>query len=728
MFKWLGRFATKYRFPIIAVWIGLAILLPLTAPSIEEVATTDDRDFLPPEAEFFAAEDLYRELYPESFSPSSGMILVDASGVGGVRSPEAWAYFEAATAWLMSEEAPENITSVTSPTLDPALEAVTISADEQVGFVAFGLSTGNNDPATAHAIEAVDEWLGEHRVSGVESYHTGQAAIELEAQEAALSTIDRTLYITIVLVIVLLLVIYRSPVSPFIPLFAVTVALIVTTGLLGFLGDAGILTILTEANALLIVVMYGAGTDYCLFLISRFREELAENADTAKATRDTVHLVGETITSSAATIFVGFMAMAFSEMGFFKNSGPMMALAIVVGLLAGLTLTPALLSVLGQKAFWPGKAKHRSGGRWYEFISRQSSSRPVLVIVLIVAIMIPFSVYGLTRDVSYETMEDYPDDIEAIQGYNLLTEYFGNGLLAPLTVVVADRPADTVEADMAAVTDALSNLEGVAGVQPAGATAVNETGGYFQLSVQLADVSGTEESFVTVEEIRDVLQPYQNTGRAGVSGSAVVIADIKDVIDRDLLRAFGFVLAGIFVVLLVMLRSAVAPLYLIGTVVLSYTFTLGITNIVFDVFFDTPRLSFLVEFFMFVFLVALGIDYSIFLFGRIKEEVGHHGIREGVHTAVSSTGAIITSAGLILAGTFAGLMAGELAFLSQVGFAVAFGVLVDTFVVRTILDPALAALFGRWTWWPGGVPRAQIARPSLPSTDKRATAEVSAMD
>jgi RND superfamily putative drug exporter len=244
---------------------------------------------------------------------------------------------------------------------------------------------------------------------------------------------------------------------------------------------------------------------------------------------------------------------------------------------------------------------------------------------------------------------------------------------------------------------------------------LSQDGQSFQMSITLDSEPGTEHSFETVGRIRDVLDRYEDDGPVGVSGTAALITDIRDTIQRDLLRAFGFVLIGIFIVLLLMLRSAVAPLYLICTVLLSYTFTLGITNLVFKIFFDTPRLSFMVPFMMFVFLVALGIDYSIFLFGRIKEEVGYHGIHEGVHIAVATTGTIITSAGMILAGTFAGLMAGDLKFLAEVGFAVAFGVLVDTFVVRTILDPALAALFGRWTWWPGGIPQSIQRRSPQPA-------------
>jgi RND superfamily putative drug exporter len=243
---------------------------------------------------------------------------------------------------------------------------------------------------------------------------------------------------------------------------------------------------------------------------------------------------------------------------------------------------------------------------------------------------------------------------------------------------------------------------------------VSDDGISYRLEIVLADAIG-ESGFDTVNSIRDVLTAYRGDGDAVVSGFTVVYADIQEIMNRDMYRAFGFVLAGVFLVLLLMLRSAVAPVYLIATVLLSFTCTLGLTSLFFDLVMGVERLSWLLPMFMFVFLIALGIDYSIFLFGRIKEEVAYHGIRGGIHIAVARTGAIITSAGIILAGTFAGMMAGEIAFLTQLGFAVAVGVLIDTFVVRTILDPALATLFGRWTWWPGGVPQAQALRQKAPA-------------
>jgi RND superfamily putative drug exporter len=764
------------------------------------------------------------------------MVLVDAGPGGDVYDPEVWAFIEALEAWLVSDQAPGNISQVAGPATLPELADMLISAEGRIALVGIGLSSGMDLKPTDDAVKAVDDWLAEHTPAGIDTYQSGEAALNFQAEESALTTMDRTLWITVILVVVALLAIYRSPVSPLIPLLAVTMALIVTLAMVGLLAEAGIISVLTEVQTILVAVMYGAGTDYCLFLISRFREEMADEVSTRTATARTVHLVSETISSSAATVFVGFVSLLFAEMGVFRSAGPMLAIGIAVSLISGLTLVPALLAVLGNRAFWPARARHRASGRWYEATSKLVSSRPLLAIVVIVAVMAPLSVYGLTRDLNYDMVSELPEDIPSVRGYNLLQEEMGGGVLFPLTVVVTEREPEAMAGQIVQLTEALYALPGVRDVRglhtplgyddgalvellrvenqlemllamdgdeaaapdlqqaaasleamecylaalvgrfpeiaddsevgtareildaglpglmlrqgellaavegvrarfdgQEGATMippmgegdlfaelaplydeyVAADGRGFRLEVVLAEPIG-EAGFAAVGDIRNLLEEYRDGGEAVVSGFSVVYADIQTIMSRDVYRAVGLVLVGIFLVLLLMLRSAVAPLYLIATVLLSFTCTLGLTSLFFDLVLGVERLSWLLPMFMFAFLVALGIDYSIFLFGRIKEEVAYHGIREGVHVAVARTGAIITSAGIILAGTFAGMMAGEIAFLMQLGFAVAGGVLIDTFVVRTMLDPALATLFGRWTWWPGGVPQQQMTRKKSP--------------
>lgn len=872
VFERIGRLATNYRVPVIVAWIGVAILVTLFAPNIEHVSSSDQADILPSDVPFVHAAEVYEEAFPDQFAPSNTIIVIDAHDAGGVLNLEGDT-FEAQTdtetvrfindvvAWLSSEEAPDNIKTVISPTMSSSTLALMVSPDNNVAFLRVDLTTSGTEEETEATLIVIDDWLQEHRPATLGTYQTGLAPIAFNTSDSITTSVDRTIYVTVVLVIIMLLAVYRSPVSPFIPLAVVTVAYLITRGIVAYLGE-NFMTITSYANVLLVVVMYGAGTDYCLFLISRFREEMADDSDVKRATARTVHRVGETITSSAGTIFVGFMAMIFSEMGIFKTTGPALAIGIVIVLLAGLTFVPALLTVLGHRAFWPGKATHRSTGRWYEFTSRLVSTRPLLTVVVIVILMIPLSVYGINQAISYDLLADMPDDKDSIVGFDLLEESLGSGYALPLTIVLTERNPGQTASDIMQLTEELSAIEGIADIRslnsplglanseyndllrvdvqlgmaldmlssaqadPSGGATIDPeqivaalggVQGYLDLLVESFPEIAEDESLLTIQEmlanpltlilrqddfstalgglierfspeaknpienpyilptvfaeivvsfpqtdgelsgnlleqltanylanegtafkldvildslpistqamdtllvIRDVLADYSGEGDAVASGSTAMNTDIRDTMDRDLARAIGFVLLGIFIVLLLMLRSMIAPLYLIGTVVLSFTFTLGLTNLVFKTLFDIEGLTWYAPFFIFVFLVALGIDYSIFLFGRVKEEVGNHGLREGVHVAVATTGAIITSAGIILAGTFAAMMSGEIMGLVELGFAVSVGVLIDTFVVRTVLDPALAALFGKWTWWPGGIPKASRAQPSLPQMER----------
>ncbi|MBN1680478.1 MAG: MMPL family transporter [Anaerolineae bacterium] len=872
-FARIGRFATRYRLLIIAAWLFAAAVITLIAPNIEDVASSDQADFLPDDAPFAHAEAVYQSTFPDGFSPSSTVIVIDAHAAGGVLDREAETFEEQVDttagrlirdfqAWLASDDAPDNISGVSAPIASPAAATLMIAPDNQVAIVDVSLGTSSTDEATGETLTLIDDWLVEHRPDTIKTYQTGQAPIVNNTTDSIKTSVDRTIWVTVVLVIVMLLLVYRSPVSPLVPLLAVTVAYLITRGMVAYLG-AHYMTITSYANVLLVTVMYGAGTDYCLFLISRFREEMADHVGLEKATSRTVHLVGETITSSAGTVFVGFMAMIFAEMGIFNTSGPALALGVVMSLAAGLTFVPALLAVFGERAFWPGQATHRSAGRLYAITSKQVSSRPLVTIVIIVTLMAPLSVYGVNQRISYDLMGDLPDGKDSVIGYDLMAQGLGAGNVLPMDVIITGRDPDHIAADIARLTDDIAAVDGVADVRGlntllgqnrdmagllrvdvqlglaldmlaglsadtladpqqlegliggvtsyldllverfpqiandpdlltlqeilggnllqmasrqadiapalaglaarfnpdasdpipdpylmltglgdilAAVPASDANTGFdrlaqqvpayltadstaFKLSVILGVQPTSYEAMHAVHAIRDILTGYQDTGEAVLSGGSATNADIRDTMDRDFLRAFGFVLLGIFFVLLLMLRSMVAPLYLIATVLLSFTCTLGLTNFVFkEIVFKVDGLTWYVPFFMFVFLVALGMDYSIFLFGRIKEEVAHHGIREGVHVAVARTGAIITSAGAILAGTFAAMSVGEIKGLAEIGFAVAVGVLIDTFVVRTVLDPALAALFGKWTWWPGGVPKPHSSRhaeaaPAADATD-----------
>lgn len=855
-FRRIGALAVRLRYPIIAFWILAAILVTLLAPNLSDVTTSDQSALLPRDAPFSRAGDVYKAAFPDSADTTGAVIVVETTDAEGILDqaaptfPEqidtaAGRFIADLCAWLQSADAPGRITGVTCPVSASEVAGMTVDRANRVAMIPLNLAEGDIvfEETVANPIRA---WIGDHQPEGITTYITGSQAVISAFADAALTTVERTLIVTVALVVLLLLLIYRSPISPLVPLAAVTLSYLITRGLVAVLA-ANLITVSSYADILLVVVIYGAGTDYCLFLISRFREEVVDQPSIREATAATIENVGETIASSAGTIFVGFTAMIFAHFGLFNASGPALAIGIVISLFAGLTFVPAVLSTLGSRAFWPGTAKHRPQGKLYVLTSGLVVRYPAQVMIIIVLIMLPLGIYGFRTPLSYSPLEDLPQAAEAKAGYDVLEQTLGPGNLAPLAVVVTDRDPAALSGEIVQLESDLLALDGVADVMSlnnpvgrngeirgilrvdnqlrlieqflssattggmTGATTGAAAGGqlpdlqsinaifqgmqtylndlanrfptiaddpdlltlkgafanllsfaqhqreaapalenlaarfesiddpYFDISELAALMpadSGIAESALftqlidqylskdhlsyrmtvilagdpnstaaldTVLAMRTLLEKYQKGGQAVIDGQPAMLADLRDILNSDLVLTIGVVSLGIFVVLLLMLRSFLAPLYLIATVGLSYSFTMGITDLVFRTAFGAKDgLSFVIPVFCFVFLVALGVDYSIFLMGRVKEEVAHRGNRQGIREAVIATGPIITSAGIILAGTFTTMIFGDVAALAQLGFAVAVGILIDTFIVRTMLVPSISILLGRWAWWPGG--------------------------
>ncbi len=854
MFELIGRFAARYRWPIIIGWIALAALVTLIAPPLEQVASSNTSDFLPAGAPFMRAYILAHQHFPDQDMGGSAVIAVEVPEGSSVRQGPAWDYIVSLTDWLMTLDGPAGIRGVTSPAQNiPLLTDSLIAPDNRLAIMMVSFETGVLEKETRDLLERIRAHMATLDTPGFEVYLTGNSPIFSGYATGALESVDRTLGVTIVLVVLLLLLVYRSPVSPLLPLLTVTIAYLISRGIVGWLG-ANVLTITIYANVMMIVVLFGAGTDYCLFLISRFREEMADDGQAAEATVHTVHRVGETIASSAGTVIVGFVAMIFAEMGLFNTTGPALAISVVIMLLAGLTLTPALLATLGARAFWPGKAHHRGDSRLYEWISLRVSEHPVQAILLIAAVLGPLALYATGQQTTYNMLSDLSAANEARRGFDALERHMGGGSIQPLTVILTGLEPDSALAEIDRWTQTLLALDGVADVRSLSAplgrssgllTNITRVSAQFGAAAQMlagagegglpadtltpqnvqlalsllpavaeyldavealapaladnADMQGLRETLARLplaaftgqidsslaalqghlaalaaspdlegvyylpEELPEALSaalagietgtetqglltsflgrylsadrtatrmeiipqdnPYgdrvtalvhtlRNTlpgGEAAVSGVPVVTTDLRDTMERDMLRSFSLVLLGILIVLVILLRALVSPLYLILTILLSYGATMGITRLFSNLVFGVDALTWWVPFFMFSMLIALGMDYNIFLMGRVKEEAARHGMREGVHRAVAATGPIITSAGLIMAGTFAAMLAGTVTGLKQLGFAVAVGVLLDTFVIRTALVPAIAVLLDRWNWWPGKAPRVPAA-------------------
>jgi len=1231
MFDKIGKLSSKYRYPIIIAWIALLVVISVFAPNLSDVAISEQSGYLPEDELSVIAANVAIEYFPDKASPTQAVLVFESEN-GSLHDEDAQAHLAYLTHWLENDLSPDLIGQVLSPT-EPSLADQLISDDGRSGMIFVSLRGDAQDPAVVEVLEAMQARLAD-TPAGMTGYVTGDAAITNDYQTSAMESADRTTLFTLILVITVLLIIYRSPVAPIVPLATIGVAYGVSRGLVAWLTNFGF-TVTSMTDVFLVVLLFGAGTDYCLFLVSRFREFMADDLPGPNAARHTVARVGETITSSAGTVIVGMVAMSFAEMKLFASSGPSLALGIFVALLAGLTLTPAMLAVLGRWAFWPGRPRHSKAGGFWSKQAHWVTTKPWLPLALAVVALLPLAVFGQGQRRTFDLLADLPNDVPSKAGFLLLSEHFGAGEMQPLDVIVTDIPdarspegmagidaltrdlltmegvadvrsltlpagqqnaelsdalradaqltlmADAIDdlreqaddpsaladmdldealagfdtlrtyldelatafpdladnVDYQAVQEALEGLEeaiedgrqrllvsnqlaeaaagisggleqqglsgaaametlvgataqfstlraylaglaeahpalanldgyddalaalddleatmdeisaallvstqldllaeGIAGMavtledpaalgemsdspdqiasldtldayleelvkvypslaeqsayqsatehlaavaadveemmqgllvhnqlalvaqqmeamaqaleenpmalmpQPGEPSAVEQMGGLVayleelgaaypslaatgdyqtamtvmagmgaafetidisqvaELIVQakeslttlsaafaglsttaaetlpeatfmpegmaafapdlspivdevtaasqdfaalaetvrqetpdatfvpktalptaeaipdplatleaslddlatalnrlaaasaadlpeatyipseelvageaaaddmadaiLADVDALQSSLYALadelatrddaffiptalaegeeqEGITRLLDTYtsldgdatrlqvvladepfspaaldtvarlrdevRHASQGHVSGTSAVLLDLRDVMARDLVRVMVLTMAGITVVLVLLLRSLVAPIYMMATILLSYGATMGITRLVFDSILG-KGLSWWVPFFIFVLLVALGMDYNIFLMGRVKEETAQHGTREGIERAVEHTGGIITAAGIIMAGTFAAMMSSSLLGLVQLAFAVTIGVLLDTFVIRTTLMPAIATLLGKWNWWPGKEP------------------------
>jgi RND superfamily putative drug exporter len=512
------------------------------------------------------------------------------------------------------------------------------------------------------------------------------------------------LLITMGIVAVLLLLTYRSPFLWLFPLISVLLANQIASGAVYGLAKSG-LTVSGFSAFILIVLTFGVGTDYALLLVSRYREELRRHDDRHEAMRQALHRVSPAIIASAATVTVSLLCLVVAELNSTRDLGPVVAIGVVLTLIAMLTLLPALLVIFGRWIFWPfvprlGSAAHEESGLWSRIGGAISRAPRLVWIATVVALAVLalglFDVNtGLTQA---ETFRDTPD---SVIGQQLLARSFPSGSSQPATVIV--QPASKSDA----AHQAASSVPGVASVSD-----VQTAGDLGRFSVTLTAAPGSNQAFDTIKALRTSVKAAAGPG-ALVGGDDAVTLDTNTASAHDDRVVIPLVLLVVVVILGLLLRSVVAPLLLIGTVILSFAAALGVSAVVFDRGFGFAGQDVSLPLQAFIFLVALGVDYNIFLMARVHEEARKVGTRQATLTALAVTGGVITSAGMVLAGTFAALTSLPLVTMVELGFTVSFGVLLDTLIVRSILVPALSLDVGRRLWWPSGLSRrkAEIAEP-----------------
>jgi RND superfamily putative drug exporter len=494
------------------------------------------------------------------------------------------------------------------------------------------------------------------------------------------------------LVLILLILIYRSPIFWLIPIMAVIFAEMGSRGVGFGLTELGV-TVNGQSSSILSVLVLGAGTDYALLLVSRYREELRRHEDRHEAMARAYGSAGPAILASGLTVIAALLCLALADLNGTAGLGPIGAMGVATAMLSMLSLLPALLVIFGRWVFWPfiphfqdegADAKH---GFWRN-VANWVSDHPRRVWVGVTALLLVFALGILNFDDGLTSGNSFTDEVESVEGQELISQSFPGGANAPTDVVLAPG------GDAQAVSRAVNAAPGVDSVRE-----VTRGDAGILLQAVLEPEPYSTEAYDLVPGIREAAK-----GAGGdetlVGGATAVEADVREAAARDTRVIVPVALLVVFLILIALLRAVVAPILLIATVILSFAASLGVGAVVFDVIFGFPGSDPSLPLFAFIFLVALGIDYNIFLMARVREETLRHGTREGMKRGLAVTGGVITAAGIVLAGTFSVLAVLPLVFLTELGFVIAFGVLLDTFIVRSLLVPALVFELGPRVWLP----------------------------
>tara|TARA_B100000378_G_scaffold273377_1_gene266270 strand:+ start:240 stop:2444 length:2205 start_codon:yes stop_codon:yes gene_type:complete len=716
--------STRSAVVTIFVWIGVIVTLALVAPPISEVTTNEQEEFLPVGVESVQALEILRNKYPMDDGIPAIAVFHSDDGfdefeLGGIHD-----YIK----FLGSDDLPGVIFDQI-PTLDGySLINAFKSSDGSTFAIPFKVTGSPSDPSFSNSIDAA---VAQAQLIGgrvqVDANLTGPATILRDAVKIFQSIDLRITLVTILVVIVIMFFIYRAPGLVFIPLFILVSALMVARFVAALVVDLTGLPLNDQVTSIMSVLLFGVGTNYVLFIVARYREEITNSSDRFRAMESAMRKVGPSIIGSSMTTVVAMFLLIFSTLGSFKTMGPMLAITVSIMLIVALTVLPAAIVLMSRLAFWPSRTiasqQNLVTKPIWEKIGRFVVNRPKTVFLVTTAILLIAITPSFRMVPSFNFIDGFPDDVESKSGYALLKKGFAPGDLSPTSVFIHTPDHDVI--DHSAFIEGLANaIEDNPGVnyvkgmtRPYGSyigQQVDEAslkmfnspdGTTSRLDVSLMGDPYSEKALTVIEDIRSIIQFTINsqsiTGvEVLVGGDTAVQLDTKTVIDEDTRLLAPLILFAILCVLILIQRSFVAPLYLLFSVIISYAATFGISIFIFQDILNHTGVAYSNGIWIFVFLVALGADYNIFVIARIKEETERLGFNEGIAVAVGKTGGVVTSAGIILASTFAVLTTLPLRDVFQLGMAVMLGVLIDTFVVRTLLVPSMAAILKNYSWWP----------------------------
>ncbi|MFE5893810.1 MMPL family transporter [Streptomyces sp. NPDC056462] len=675
---------------LLLVWLGIGGTLGPYAGKLGEVATNDQAAFLPQSAESTKVLKA-REAFDQSETlPAIVVWTADGDRITAAQQT-------AATRAMGALAGVPGVVGRPSPAL--------LSDDRRAiqAVVQLEPDLGEDLPL---ALDAVRE--AAQGVPGAAAQIAGPAASQADLSDAFAGIDGLLLGVALGAVLLILLLVYRSVLLPFLIILGSVFALGLACAVVYALAERDVVRVDGQVQGILSILVIGAATDYALLLAARFREELAVHGDRAAAAMAAVRRSFGAITASAATVALGLLALLASDLTNNRALGPVGAIGIVCAVLSTLTFLPAVLALLGRTAYWPSRPKPtaqsaQGSGVWRRVAARVDGRprRVWLVTALVLAVFAAFSPSLSAKGVPLD--EIFVNDAPSVAAQKELGEHFPGGSGNPAVIITdADRTAE--------VTAAAEDTEGVAAADAVSASGRPGAGeplvvdGRVRIDATLEAAADSDTAKATVERLRENVHAVSGAG-ALVGGSTAQQYDTQQTSARDRTVIVPVVLAIILLILMLLLRSLLVPVLLVATVALNFLATLGVSALVFEHLLGFSGTDASVPLYGFVFLVALGVDYNIFLMSRVREEALVHGSRQGVLRGLTTTGGVITSAGVVLAATFAALMVIPLAFLVQIAFIVAFGVLLDTLVVRSLLVPALVIDIGRRAWWPSDLAR-----------------------
>jgi len=692
------RFITGPKTAWVTLVIGLIFaVLSFTVFAAEETNVSPDNG-LPDDSEVILVEEALAEM-PGSEGTAAVVVLAKSSGE----------FTDEDIVWLQGEFDPmiqmpkgganelfteySNVEVMGELFVPPA----TISEDNTTAVLTIPMDEIDDVDEQAERIVEVRAIIAENVPAGIEPYVTGPEGFQVDLAGVFAGADFTLLLATVLIVIFLLLVTYRSPILWIVPLLVVGTA----DGMAGQIGRnvAAFFNITADGSitGILSVLVFGAGTNYALLLIARYKEELLTTEDRHEAMTKAVKGAGPAILASGGTVALALLTLSFAELGGNRALGLVCASGIVVAMIAALGVLPAAIVVFGRGLFWPFVPRfggvNKSDTGWWAKLGKGVSRRPITVAILGIAVLGGLSVGATGITIGLPETEQFRVKPEAVTGIEVLAEAFPAGASAPTQVIaVNDRAEDVVEAALASPLVASAEI-------------VNQNDDFSRIDVVLDAEGGSEEAYGAIESLRENVQAVPGAN-ALVGGDDATRLAVKQAYERDQLLVIPLILVLVFIVLVLLLKALVAPILLLGSVVLSFFSAMGAAWLIFQNVFGMSGLDFSVFLYSFLFLVALGVDYNIFLVSRAREEsanmatTSRQPTRQAMIKALGATGGVITSAGILLAAVFAVLGVLPLIALFQIGIIVGIGVLIDTLLVRTVVVPALAFITGDSFWWP----------------------------